>query len=146
MKKLIFASIALLASTVVSAQPNSPSPNWTGVWKITTPGKAGLTITLADDSGALTGTIVFEVMNRETGQHIANEPRTLVNPHLVGNALTFQVKNILKPHLKDDATATNDKPEVDIADMTLTPTAEGKATLTCPKCGDASPTEVVKEK
>jgi len=144
MKKLIFASIALLASTVVSAQPNSASADWTGVWKITTPGKPGLTITLADDSGALAGTIVFEVMDRETGQHIAIEPRTIVNPHLEGSALIFQVKHILKPHLKDDTTSANDKPEADIADMILTPTAEGKATLTCPKCGEASPTEVVK--
>jgi hypothetical protein len=144
MKKLIFASIALLASTVASAQPNSASPDWTGVWKITTPGKPGVTITLADDSGALAGTIVFEVMNRETGQRIAIEARSVVNPHLEGSALAFQVKRILKPHLKDDASATNDKSEVDIVEMTLTPTAEGKATLTCPKCGEASPAEVVK--
>jgi len=143
---LLLTSATAFSQTNPAAKLSRAMSDWTGVWEVKQTGKPGITITLADDGGALTGTIVFEVMNRETDKRIAIEPRTVVNPHLEGSALTFQVRRILKPHLKDDTTSADDKPETDIADMTLTPTAEGKATLTCAKCGEASPTEVVKEK
>ncbi len=140
----VLASVAAVSSAL-AAQPNTTAHLWTGVWQVRQTGKPGVTITLADDSGTLAGTIVFDVFNRETNQRIAIEPRTIVNPHLDGNALAFQVRRILKPHLKDAPVSDESQPDpTDIVDMTLIPTSGGKATLNCPKCGEAAPTEVVK--
>jgi hypothetical protein len=138
-------------SSALAAQLTTTAHRWTGVWQITDPNKPGGMITLADDGGSngssLSGIIVFYVKDRQTDQRIAIETRTIVNPHLEGNALAFQVKRILKPHLKGDSSLSEDRSDpTDIVDMTLTPTSEGKATLTCSKCGEASPTELVKQR
>ena len=151
MRKLALASIMLLASAAVSGQPNPAAQDWTGVWNITTPNRAGGVLNIASDAGpngtSLSGTMVFYVMNRETGQRIAVEPRTMVTPHLEGNALVFQVRRILKPHLKGSPPASQEPFDpTDAVDMTLTPTTEGKATLTCPKCGGNSPLDIERQR
>jgi hypothetical protein len=145
MKNIALTPLLLFAALAAHGQPNSHVHNWTGVWQMTSPGKPGGTITLADDGGMLTGVIVFNVIDRKTGQRIAPETRTIVNPRVEGNSLEFQVRRILKPHLKN-APEENQPDPTDIADMILTATAEGKASLTCPKCGDPSPMEMVKER
>ncbi|HEX4321688.1 MAG TPA: hypothetical protein VHZ52_12330 [Acidobacteriaceae bacterium] len=118
---------------------------WTGVWQVKETNKPGVVITLADDSGALIGTIVFDIYKQQTNEHIGTEPRTVVNPHLEGNTLAFQVRRILKPQLKGDPPISEQAPDpTDIVDMTLVPTTENKATLNCPKCGANAPTELVK--
>lgn len=148
------AAVAAASAANTAAQaastPSTSIQNWTGVWKITTPGKPGGVLSIASDAGpngtSLSGIIVFYVMNRETGQRIAIEPRTMVNPHVEGNALAFQVRRILKPHLQGDPPASQEPLDpTDVVNMTLTPTSEAKAILTCPKCGEAAPTELVKE-
>jgi hypothetical protein len=145
MKKslLLVTFIAVFATPAIAAPPTSPAPGhaWTGVWEVKSAGKPGLTITLVDDTGSLAGTIVFEVRNRETGQHIALEPRAIVNPHMQGDALAFQVLRISKPHLKDDPNPDQAEPP-DAIDMTLSAPSSEKTTLTCPKCGENSPTEL----
>ena len=143
MKQLTLASVLLLVSTVTFSQPAPAAHNWTGVWHVQETNKPGVVITLADDGGALTGTIVFDVWQRQSNEHLATEPRILVNPHLEGNTLAFQVRRILKPHLDGDTQA--DKNDTDIARMTLVPTTDGKATLTCLNCGGNAPTELVKQ-
>ncbi len=146
MKNLIFASIVFFATANLSGQSTSTARGWAGVWQMSTAAnKPGGSITLADDGGVLTGVIVFNVMSREIGQRIGIETRTMVNPHIQGNTLVFQVRRILKPHLEGDPSTADDVPDpADIAGMTLTLSAVGKAVLTCPKCGDASPTELKK--
>lgn len=143
MKYLTLASVLLLASTVTSGQPAPTAHNWTGVWHVQETNKPGVVITLADDGGSLTGTIVFDVWKQQTNEHIATEPRAVVNPHLEGNTLAFQVRRILKPHLEGDPQAHEN--DTDIARMTLVPTTDGKATLTCLNCGGNAPTELVKQ-
>jgi hypothetical protein len=70
----------------------------------------------------------------------------MVNLHLEANALVFEVRRILKPHLKGDPPPAGDVLDPsDIVEMTLVPNGEGKATLTCLKCGDASPADLTKE-
>jgi hypothetical protein len=145
MKHLTLASVLLLVSTTTFGQPAATAHNWIGVWHVQEANKPGVVITLADDGGSLTGTIVFDVWKRQTNEHIATEPRTVVNPHLEGNTLAFQVRRILKPHLKGDPPAYEDPSDTDIAEMTLVPTADGKAMLNCPKCGGNAPTELVKQ-
>ena len=153
MKRILnIAATTVIATTtalaaVSAAQPNNAAEptahSWTGVWHVQETNKPGVVITLADDGGSLTGTIVFDIWKQQTNEHIATEPRTLVNPHMEGNALAFQVRRILKPHLKGEP--QSDAPDAtDIVEMTLTLTTEGKAMLNCPKCGGNAPTEVVK--
>ena len=147
MRPLVLASMVFSASTALLGQSTTTARAWAGVWQMSTAAnKPGGSITLANDGGAITGVIVFNVMNRETGQRIGIETRTMVNPHILGNTLVFQVRRILKPHLESDLSTSDDAPDpTDIADMTLTRSAVGKAVLTCPKCGDAAPTQLVKE-
>jgi len=154
MKIITLAAVLLAACAIpgaqtcaqASAQASPSIHDWTGVWQITDPDKPGGMIVLADEgTSGLSGTIAFYVKDRETGQRIAIETRPVVNPHLEGNALVFQVRHILRPHLKGDPPTSFDPADTDVADMTLSPGADGKAILTCPKCGGASPTEFVKE-
>lgn len=142
----VLGSMALIASTAACAQTKATTHNWTGVWHVQETNKPGIVITLADDGGSLTGTIVFDVWKQQTNEHIATEPRAVVNPHLEGNTLAFQVRRILKPHLKGDPSGPEDaSSDTDIVDMTLVPTKDGKATLTCLNCGGNAPTELVKQ-
>lgn len=144
----VAAASAVNAVAQAVSVPTASVQNWTGVWKITDPGKPGGVLNIANDAGpsgsSLSGVIVFYVNNRETGERIAIEPRTMVNPHIEGNALVFQVRRILKPHLQGESPDQPFDP-TDIAEMKLTPESATKATLTCPKCGDAPATELVKE-
>jgi hypothetical protein len=142
----VIATCSLIATTDSIATATDSAHAWTGVWEMTSPGKPGGTITLADDGGSLTGVIVFNVLSRETGERIAIETRTMVNPHVQGDALVFQVRRILKPHLQGDPSASeNGSDPADVADMTMTPSSDGKANLTCPKCGSSAPMELVKQ-
>ena len=142
----LITACSLIASMDSIAATTDSTHVWTGVWQMTSPGKPGGSITLADDGGALAGVIVFNVMNRETGQRIAIETRTMVNPHVQGDALVFQVRRILKPHLEGDPQGSEDASDpTDIVDMTMARSTDGKAILTCPKCGASQPMELVKQ-
>jgi hypothetical protein len=107
---LLIASLAAALTLGATAQPNgAPSTKadmsakaarhfWTGVWQVKEPDKPGVIVTLADDdNGALVGTIVFDIYKAQTREHIGTEPRAVVNPHLEGNNLAFEVRRILKP-------------------------------------------------
>lgn len=144
MKVLVLASMVLVASTIGVGQPKPAAHDWAGVWEITDPGKPGGMVTLADDSGALQGTITFNVKNRETGKRIAVEVRSLVNPHLDGDAVVFQVRGILRPHLQGETDADTAK-DTELAKMKLAPAGVGKAMLVCANCGDSAPIAMVKE-
>jgi hypothetical protein len=155
---LLIASLAAALTLSATAQPNgAPSTDtdmsakaarhfWTGVWQVKERDKPGVTVTLADDdNGALMGTIVFDIYKAQTREHIGTEPRAVGNPHLEGNNLAFEVRRILKPHLKSESQVEADAFDpTDIVEITLVPDTEGKATLNCPKCGPMAPTELVK--
>ena len=126
-----------------AARARAATHAWTGVWTVKETNKPGVVITLADDSGALAGTIVFDIYKAQTNEHIGTEPRTVVNPHIEGDSLAFTVNRILKPHLKGEPESDAPDP-TDVVEMILTRTSEGKAMLGCPKCGSNAPTEVTK--
>ena len=147
---LAACSSELLASAVVSGQPDPAVVDWTGVWKMDNSDRPGGVLNIAGDAGPngtlLSGIIVFYGKNRETGQRIAIEPRTMINPHLEGNTLVFQVRHIRVPQVRADQSA----PEqglvlADSVDMTLKPGGEGKAVLNCPKCGANASIELTRE-
>lgn len=118
-----FLSTALLAAT----QPNASS-DWIGVWQGELDGQPSVTLTLAQDNGALEGTLVLNIINRDgAGPHIvAHEPHTLMQPHIDGVTLSFQLKRI-------DGTSN---PMLFHVEMT----SHESANIHCLNCGDDAPT------
>jgi hypothetical protein len=126
---LIIAGVLLLMGPPLRAQ-SVGKVDPLGIWRGTLEGVPSVTLTLADDTGSLDGTIVFYGLDGETHKVVAMEPHTLIHPTLDGNALTFQVKRL-------DATL------ITVKVVFITPT---KAELHCLNCGDDAPlAELTKE-
>ena len=66
---LVFA-LAALSATTFTAQTKAASPNSAivGVWRASDEGQPFLTLTVTDESGELTGAILFYLHRREPGQ------------------------------------------------------------------------------
>ena len=124
MKKLVLASLAFLTALPLAAQSPKLSP--LGVWQGTLDGVPGVTLTLANDSGEIGGTVVFNAINGDAHKIVFIEPHTLLHPKLEGNTLTFQIK------FGGDRTS--------LARVTVTFNADNKAQLHCLDCGPDSPT------
>ena len=119
---LVIAGVLLVLGPTVHAQV-APNPAPLGIWRGTLVGVPSVTLTLADDTGSLDGTIVFYGLDGDTHQVASIEPHTLIHPKLDGNALTFQVRRL-------DATL------ITVKVVFTTPT---KAELHCLNCGDDAP-------
>ena len=124
----LFMSTALLAAT----QSNNPS-DWVGVWEGELDGQPSVTLTLAQDNGALEGTLVLNIIARDGGQAriVAHEPHTLMEPHVEGLTLSFQLRRI-------DETSGPMRFHVQM-------TSREKATIHCLNCGDAPVVEISKQ-
>jgi len=85
-------------------------------------------LTLGDDSGELSGTIVFTALR--DGSVAGHVTHVVLHPRVDGDSLCFQVKRPGR---------TND-----IVDMTLSLSTDSKGQLVCAKCGAASPTAMEK--
>ena len=85
----------LIAATTLAVQSSSPS-DWIGVWQGELDGQPSVTLTLAEDSGTLEGTLVLNIINRDNGSPriVAHEAHVLLQTRTQGNSLTFQVKRI----------------------------------------------------
>lgn len=90
MKKIALASLAFLTALPLVAQSPKLSP--LGVWRGTLDGLPGVTLTLANDSGEIGGTVVFNAINGDSHKILFIEPHTLLHPKLEGDTLTFQIK------------------------------------------------------
>ncbi len=119
-------AISMLALAAVAAEPAGKT-GWIGVWHAELDGQPGTTLTLADDTGELGGTLVMNMVSREGGQPhvIATDPHVLVAPRLNGNTLAFSVKRI---HRTDEP-----------AQFTVVLTGDGKAEIHCLTCGSDAP-------
>ena len=117
----------LIAVTTMATQTSSPS-NWVGVWHGELDGQPSVVLTLAQDNGALEGTLVLNIISRDSGQpHIvAHEPHTLVQPHIDGARLSFRLKRI-----DESTTPMNFNVEL---------TSRDHASIHCLNCGDDAPT------
>lgn len=125
----LFLSTALLAATQSSNQSD-----WVGIWQGELDGQPSVTLTLAQDNGALEGTLVLNIISRDGGQAhiIAHEPHTLIQPHVDGMMLSFQLKRI-------DGTSDSMLFHVEM-------TSHENATFHCLNCGDDSPVvEITKQ-
>jgi hypothetical protein len=124
-KALIAIGAASLLACAAAAEPTIHS-QWDGVWQGQLDGQPSVTLTLAEDTGELGGTLVLNVVEKEHGQaaHVArSEPHVLVNPRLNGNLLSFEVR----------------KPDGDLFNFTVVLTPEGKARIHCLDCGADAP-------
>jgi hypothetical protein len=123
---LITASLFLVIGTAVSAQSNHNTA-WNGVWHSELAGQPGVILTLGDDTGQLGGTVVLNMVSRESGQPrvIGSDIHVLVNPRVSGNTLSFQFKR------------TKDGRELQMA---VSLEADGKANIRCLNCGPDAPT------
>ena len=122
---LITGSMLLTLIGAAPAQSSHNSP-WTGVWRGELDGQPGVILTLADDTGDMGGTVVFNMVSRNEGtpRVIGSDVHVVLNPHITGNILSFHVK-----HLKDHR-------ELQVA---VTLEGDGKANLKCLNCGPDAP-------
>lgn len=121
---LVFANVPLVAQSNKAAL--------LGVWRGTLDGLPGVTLTLANDTGELGGTVVFYGINGESRQIVIIEPHTLLYPKLEGDTLSFKIK------FGGDRTG--------LGVVTVVFGTNNKAQLHCLDCGPDSPTtELVKQ-
>ena len=135
MKNLLTAiALPMLALSALSAQSVVKS-DWIGVWTAELDGQPGTTLTLGDDTGQLGGTLVMNMVSRQGGQPhvIETDTHVLVDPHLIGDTLTFSVKKF--------------HGSAQTAQFTVTLTGDGKAKMRCITCGaDAPVVELMKSR
>ena len=131
--------VALIATGVAAGQTNAAVQSnqdaaWVGTWHAELDGQPSAVLTLAEDNGALEGTLVLNGISRGGGQpHIAvRETHVLMHPRLDGRTLSFQVKRI--------------KASSPLMSFTVDLTAQGSARLHCLNCGEDAPVvEMAKE-
>jgi hypothetical protein len=128
-----WASVTILCACAAAAQPPEDSA-WTGVWQGELDGQPAVTLTLADDGGALGGAVVFNLVERQEGgmPHVVSiQPHVLLKPQLNGTTLTFQIMR-------------RDRSESPMQ-FTVALDGDGKAHIHCLNCGpDAPVAEIVK--
>jgi hypothetical protein len=130
MKRLIFlmALITLAADSSGIAQPPKAA-DWIGIWNADLNGQPTGTLTLADDTGRLGGTVVLDMVSREGGTPhvIVSDAHVLIGPHVDGNTLTFQVK-IKRPD-----------GSISLADFAVIYLSADQASIHCTNCGSNAP-------
>jgi hypothetical protein len=127
--RILVLSLVAFAAHLSAGAQTLTNVEWVGIWQADFDGLPTETLTLADDTGSLSGTVVLEMISREgAAPHvIASDPHVLMDPHLYGDALEFQVK-LKRPDRS-----------VVFASFTVTRTAIDKATIHCTNCGANAP-------
>jgi hypothetical protein len=129
---LLLAAAMLLACAATAQAPANAA--WNGVWQGELDGQPSVTLTLADDAGALGGTVVFNMIERQTQgpSRVASiQPHLLLDPETSGNTLSFQIE----------------RPDRSQAPLKFAVTLDGndKARIHCLNCGpDAPAAELVR--
>lgn len=132
MKKIAFSIAYLLGFATIPLVAQSAKAIPLGVWQGTLDGLPGVTLTLADDTGEIGGSVVFYGIDGESRRIVVVEPHTLLHPKFEGNTLLFQVKF--------------DRARTGFATVKVVFNSDNKAHLTCLDCGSDSPTaELVKQ-
>lgn len=120
------ACVAIAAACAALAEPPDRA-QWVGVWQGKLDELPSVTLTLAQDTGEMDGTLVLNIIEKQDGQAriAAIEPHVLVHPHFDGNVLSFGVRKI-------DGSD-------DLLNFTVGLTPEGKARIHCTNCGADAP-------
>ncbi len=136
-RKTFFLAMALLVGGGQALAQPGANQKWIGVWHAEVNVQRPDTLTLAADSGRLGGTIVLDMISGEGGvpQVIERDPHVLLNPHLDGNTLWFQIQMRMR-----DGKAV-------MHTFTATLISPGKADIECLNCGaDAPVVEMAKDR
>ncbi len=132
MRVCAFLGAALLFAAASQSQ-SANQATWLGVWQGELNGQPSATLTLADDTGVLGGTLVLNRIKNEGGQAriVAVEPHVLLDPRGNGDGLAFQCR----------------KPNGGVLNFSVKLVAANKATIHCLNCGPDAPTvEIVRAK
>lgn len=100
-----------------------------GIWRATLDGVPSVTLTLADDTGELGGTIVFYTVDGNSRRVASIEPHTLLHPTLDDNTLAFQIR----------------RPDASLLSFTVIFTTHTRAQIECLNCGDAPTADLTKD-
>ncbi len=123
---VVFVLAAAAAAGGALAQSN-PNAEWLGVWHAELDGQPSVILTLADDTGALGGTVVLNLIEKEQGgsAHVVQtDAHVLMNPHAEQNLLSFACK----------------KPSGELIHFAVARGADGVVTIHCRDCGAGAPT------
>lgn len=129
----VLGCILLVSASAVSAQSKDPMA-WAGVWQGQLDGQPSVTLTLAEDTGELGGTVVLNIINRDGGQPhvVAREAHVLVRPRLEADKLSFELMRLNKSEAP--------------MNFTVVFMSEGRAQIHCLNCGENAPiVDLVKE-
>jgi hypothetical protein len=121
------ATAALLLACAAAAQAPATA-TWKGVWQGELDGQPSVILTLADDSGSLGGTVVFNAIERQTQgpPRVASiQPHLLLDPQAKGDTLSFQI-------MRPDHSETPLK-------FTVMLDGNDKAHIHCLNCGPDAP-------
>ena len=132
MKKIgaVLGCVVFLVGVSLQGQSSKAAP--VGVWRSFDIGLPSVTLTLAEDSGEIGGTVVFYAIDRESRRVLSVEPHTLLQTKLEGHMLTFQMK------LGGDRSG--------LARVSVAFGADDKAMIHCLDCGPDSPTvEIIRQ-
>lgn len=115
-----------------SAPKGSIRADWVGVWRAELDGQPSATLTLGDDAGQLGGTLVLDIISRDSGtaRVIAEEPHVLLHVRVDGKTLTFEAKRL-------------DRSAIPMT-FTVTLGEDNRAKIHCVNCGDAPVVQLVK--
>lgn len=124
--------IACASSHAVWGQSVNQS-SWLGVWNGKLDGQPGMTLTLANDTGQLGGTVVFNMIIKQdsTAHVVESDAHVLMHPRLEGDTLSFQVRRASDAKLLQIAAKFVDSERLE---------------LRCVNCGDGPTAELVKSR
>jgi hypothetical protein len=127
-------SLCIVCASSYAAWGQSVSQSsWLGVWNGKLDGQPGMTLTLADDTGQLGGTLVFNMIIRQgSTAHVAeSDAHVLMHPRLEGDTLSFQVLRASDAKLLQIAAKFVDSEKLE---------------LRCLNCGDGPTAELLKNR
>ena len=126
---LLAVTFAAMSGYAQGAPENPSYSQFVGIWHADVDGQPTGTLTLATDTGELGGTVVLDIVSDRSGtpRVIASEPHVLMNLHISGNTLSFQVK-MKRP----DGTIV-------LPTFTVTLTSPAKAAIHCVTCSANAP-------
>ena len=135
MKRTMTAFVCLaLAGAAALLAESTGTAQWDGVWQGELDGVPSVTLTVAHDTGQLSGTLVLNLIKKENGgpaRIAAVESHALVSPRVEANTLDFAVRK----HGSGD-----------LIKFTVSMAADGTARIHCTSCGDSAPVvEIAKQ-
>jgi hypothetical protein len=131
---IVCATVTITSSAQARPNDTNSTVKWVGVWQGLLEGVPGVTLTLGNDLGDVSGTIVFTALGADSTagnvEIVGHAVHVIMHPHVEGNTLSFQVK---RPG-----------DESHILEMSLVLADNSRGQLHCAKCGEAAPTEMMK--